>query len=58
MVEVEVIIHNFKDLENKDLGLLQPGYKYKVSEKRAKYLADKGIVKIIIKENKKSKEGE
>jgi len=46
MVEVEVIIHNFKDLENKDLGLLQPGYKYKVSEKRAKYLSDKKIVKI------------
>lgn len=58
MVEVEVIIHNFKDLENKDLGLLQPGYKYKVSEKRAKYLAGKEIVKIISKENKKSKEGE
>nr|DAZ32861.1 MAG TPA: hypothetical protein [Caudoviricetes sp.] len=58
MVEVEVIIHNFKDLENKDLGLLQPGYKYKVLEKRAKYLSDKKIVKIISKENKKNKEGE
>ena len=58
MVEVEVIIHNFKDLENKDLGLLQPGYKYKVSEKRAKYLSNNGTVKIISKENKKNKEGE
>lgn len=52
MVEVEVLIENFKDKENKHLGLLQPGYKYPITKKRAKYLSEKGIVKIT-----KEKEG-
>lgn len=52
MVEVEVLIENFKDKENKHLGLLQPGYKYPITKERAKYLSEKGIVKIT-----KEKEG-
>lgn len=52
MVEVKVLIKNFKDKENKHLGLLQPGYKYSITKERAKYLSEKGIVEII-----KEKEG-
>lgn len=54
MIEVEVLIENFRDKENKQLGLLQPGYRYQVRKERAKELANKKIVRII--ENKKSKE--
>lgn len=54
MVEVEVLIENFKDKENKHLGLLQPGYKYLITKERAKELVNKKIVKIV--ENKKNKE--
>ncbi len=52
MVEVVVKIHNFEDRENRNLGLLQPGYKYAVTKERAKYLSDRGIVEIISKAKK------
>lgn len=52
MVEVVVKIHNFEDEENRDLGLLQPGYKYEITKERAKYLSDRGIVEIISKTKK------
>lgn len=47
MIEVKVLIENFKDKENKQLGLLQPGFKYPITKERAKYLSEKGIVEII-----------
>ena len=47
MIEVKVLIENFKDEENKQLGLLQPGFKYSITKERAKYLSEKGIVEII-----------
>lgn len=50
MVEVEVQISNFKDKENKQLGLLQPGYKYPISKERYVELSKKGIVKLSKKE--------
>lgn len=57
MIEVEVLIKNFRDKENKQLGLLQSGYKYSISKERAKELANKGIVKIVeMKKSKESKE--
>lgn len=58
MIEVKVLISNFRDINNKQLGLLQPGYVYKVTKERANELASKGIVEIIKnkKECKESKE--
>ncbi len=50
MVEVEVLIPNFKDKENKQLGLLQPGHKYSISKERYVELSKKGIVKLFKKE--------
>ena len=50
MVEVEVLIHNFKDKENKQLGLLQPGYRYHIKKERYEELSKKGIVKLVKKE--------
>ncbi len=47
MVEVRVLIPNFRDRENKHLGLLQPGYKYQITKERAQELSDKGIVEIV-----------
>lgn len=55
MIEVKVIIPNFRDKEHKELGLLQPGYKYSITKERAEYLAKKGCIEIMNKpkENKK-----
>lgn len=47
MIEVTVLIENFLDIENRHLGLLQPGYKYEVTKERAKELSDKKIVEIV-----------
>lgn len=47
MIEVKVLIENFEDKENKQLGLLQPGFKYSITKERAKYLSENGIVEII-----------
>lgn len=55
MVKVKVLISNFKDKENKHLGLLQKGYEYEVTKERAKILSDKKIVEIV-KPPKKDKE--
>lgn len=55
MIEVEVLIENFRDKENKQLGLLQPGYKYKITKERAKELSEKKIV-AIVKEVKSKEE--
>lgn len=53
MIDVKVLINNFRDKENESLGLLQSGYVYKVTKKRATELSKKGIVEIIkTKENK------
>ncbi len=58
MIEVKVLIPNFQDKNNKQLGLLQPGYIYKITKERATELSNKGIVEIIKnkKESKESKE--
>lgn len=68
MIEVEVLIPNFKDKENyyKEITivrngkilkvfneLLQPGDRYKVSKERAVYLSEKNIVKTCKKLEKK-----
>ncbi len=57
MIEVRVIIPNFRDKENKELGLLQPGYKYPITKERAEYLVKKGCVEIINKPKDHKKEG-
>lgn len=68
MIEVEVLIPNFKDKENyyeettitrngKELKvineLLQPGDRYKLSKERAEYLVANNIVKLHKELNKK-----
>lgn len=68
MIEVEVLIPNFKDKENfskeitiirngKELKvintLLQPGDRYKITKERADYLIEKNIVKIYKEPKKK-----
>lgn len=60
MKKVRVLIHNFEDKENKNLGLLQPGYEYEVTDERAKVLVNKKIVEAIKgkSENKENKEEE
>lgn len=60
MKKVRVLIHNFEDKENKNLGLLQPGYEYEVTDERAKVLVNKKIVEVIKDkpENKENKEEE
>lgn len=60
MKKVRVLIHNFEDKENKNLGLLQPGYEYEVIDERAKVLVNKKIVEVIKgkSENKENKEEE
>jgi hypothetical protein len=70
MIEVQVLIDNFKDLDNyskkititrngkeKEIQfeLLQKGDIYKISKERANYLSEKGIVKAY-KESKSKKE--
>ena len=71
LVNVEVVIDNFQDLENynKEIvverkgkkvklfnKLLFKGDKYTVEKKRAEYLQSKGIVNIIDKKTSKSAE--
>lgn len=71
LVNVEVVIDNFQDLENynKEIvverkgkkvklfnKLLFKGDKYPVEKKRAEYLCSKGIVNIIDKKTSKSTE--
>lgn len=58
MIEVEVLISNFKDKENKHLGLLQPGYVYKVTKERYEELSKQGIVKKHIEPKKEETKGE
>lgn len=60
MKKVRVLIHNFEDKENKNLGLLQPGYEYEVTDERTKVLVNKKIVEVIKgkSENKENKEEE
>lgn len=55
MIKVEVQIPNFEDKENKQLGLLQPGYIYEVTKERYEELSKQGIVKKYVepKENNK-----
>lgn len=55
MVEVKVIIPNFKDKENRQLGLLQPGYKYSITKERAEDLSKLGYVEIIKQKEIKEK---
>ena len=57
MKKVRVLIHNFEDKKNKNLGLLQPGYEYEVTDERAKELVNKKIVEII-KDKPENKEEE
>ncbi len=52
MIEVKVLIPNFLDKENRNLGLLQPGYTYSITKERAKELAKKGIVEIVKSKSK------
>lgn len=68
MVEVEVLIPNFKDKENfgkkitikrdgreveVENELLQPGDIYPITKERYQYLSQKNIVKRIVKDKKK-----
>ena len=68
MIEVEVLIPNFKDNENfnKEIEvtknnkkikvvnyLFQPGEKYFTTKERANYLIERKIVKLVKKEDKK-----
>jgi len=71
MVEVEVLINNFKDKENfnkttavirngkeyiLEKELLQPGDKYKISKERFEILSKKGIVQKAEKQKEIKKE--
>ncbi len=58
MIEVEVLIENFKDKENKHLGLLQPGDVYKVTKERYEELSKQGILKKHIEPKKEEPKGE
>ena len=58
MIEVEVKIPNFKDKENKQLGLLQPGHVYKISKERYEELSKQGIVEKYKEPKKEEPKGE
>lgn len=68
MIEVEVLIPNFKDKENfskemiifrnnKEIKvtneLLQPGDRYNISKERAEYLSKKNVIRLYKKPKKK-----